>query len=122
MDRRAAGRLGALAILIGLVASAACGGGNDCKSRCDQAKQDGCIDRSANCDMVCMEAEGLWALVRGQADRTRCRTPFDNLYNCQWSGSICNAEMRCSSQAEAYRACVAEYCMANPTSPDCSGM
>jgi hypothetical protein len=77
---------------------------------------------SVNCDMSCMEAEARLTSERGRADRTMCRTQFDNYYSCQWDGPICDSESRCRSRLETYVACVVQYCMANPSSSDCSGM
>ena len=104
-----------LCILLSLGAAlatlSACG--TDCESLCQEAQDRDCTTISGDCGQACGALDSI-------AEPSGCESQIDAYLDCSCEGDVCTTETRCASQENAAATCVASYCLARGSDPDCA--
>ena len=97
--------------LIGLLVAAGCGSEADCVSICEEAQDRDCTSID-DCDRFCSRS----TTVARNAD---CQSERNALESCAEDGDACTVDARCNDEENAFGACIAPYCLANPSATEC---
>lgn len=108
----------ALAAVAGLAWSLVGCAGDSCVSRCEQAKENGCVTPSTDCEANCANVQQMEDEGRADAETAGCLTEFEAVVSCTDGLEACASG--CETETAALTNCFVEFCTANPSSPVCA--
>jgi hypothetical protein len=88
---------------------------SDCESACDEYKDCPSADSQTDCSKTCSQEQDA-------AGRMGCKSKLEDLSSCIAEvGDVCKLDLstQCTRENDAFNACFANFCMAQPDAYDC---